>query len=193
MNATDMTGCVNNTIIVRSGRYFDFADPQLDQFEIDDIATALGNTCRFGGHCDFYSVAEHCVLAAGYVQEVMPWNVGLRKHVLLHDAAEAFIGDMTKPLKVMMPEYRAIESRIEKVIELKFGLLSPSYKKDVKRIDLMMLKAEKRQLFPSDQLTWSGFDDIEDIDVQVRCWSPNEAAEEFNTFFRKIERMEERT
>ena len=98
-------GCVRNTIRLRSGIYFDLADPKPEQIEITDIAGALSKICRFGGHCyRFYSVAEHCYHCS-MVAEASPLAL------LLHDAAEAFTGDIVKPLKIMLPEFAAIERR----------------------------------------------------------------------------------
>lgn len=100
-------GCVKNTIRVRSGLYFDLLDPQPDQFTLSDIAGALSKICRFGGQIDyFYSVAEHSVHCFDQADRDGA-SPAVCRLALFHDAAEAFIGDVVKPLKVMLPEYAA--------------------------------------------------------------------------------------
>src|SRR5688572_18527016 len=88
---------VGDWILTATGRSFWPLDPRADEICIDDIAQALAKVCRFGGHCcDFYSVAQHSVLVAHLVERSHPQ---LALHALLHDAAEAYLGDFTQPLK----------------------------------------------------------------------------------------------
>lgn len=123
-----------------SGQRFYPADPQPDAIDIRDIAHALGNICRFGGHCNrFYSVAEHSVLVA----QVLPRE--LRLQGLLHDATEAYCVDVPRPLKVLLGNYAEIEHRIWEVIAKKFDVpveLDPR----VKQADNDVLLAEKAAL-----------------------------------------------
>src|ERR1700734_2059257 len=84
---------VGPSIMLHSGAWFDFAAPHSSRFTIEDIAHGLANICRYSGQCNrFYSVAEHSVL----VSEIA---VGFELEALMHDAAEAFLGDITRPLK----------------------------------------------------------------------------------------------
>ena len=102
-------------IMLAGGTLFDLADPAASEFTITDIAHALGRVCRFAGHTNrFYSVAEHCV----HVARLVP--LPLMRPALLHDASEAFIGDVTRPLKAMLPDYRQIEARVEDAISDRF-------------------------------------------------------------------------
>jgi len=170
-------GCVRNTIRLRSGRYFDLADPKPDQFTLADIAGALSKICRFGGQVGkFYSVAQHSVLCADQAMlDGLPLSV--RRAALMHDAAEAFTGDIVKPLKVMLPEFAEIERRVEYVVNLKYGLLTGPYDWDrVKEIDRAMLMAERRMLFSADQVEWTGERDVRRIELAAECYPP-EAAE----------------
>jgi len=135
-------------ILTHSRRYFDFADLESNTIDIQDIAQGLSNVCRFGGQCPvFYSVAQHSVLVYRILRDVL--NVDdpvILKQGLLHDATEAFLGDMVSPLKRRIPQYKAIEARLNDTIMYAFSLpwqLSAR----VKEADLMALSIEQRELW----------------------------------------------
>ena len=89
----------------------------VEDIDIVDIAHALSNICRFGGHTKrFYSVAQHSIAVSYMVGD------RLALHGLLHDAAEAYIGDMVSPLKKRIPEYRRLDEDITRVICRKFDI-----------------------------------------------------------------------
>lgn len=92
-------------ILLRSGVMHDLLNPAANgDPKIEDIAHALANICRWTGHTSrFYSVAEHCIRAAA----IAPPECKL--HVLMHDATEAYLGDVATPLKLLLPEYSRIE------------------------------------------------------------------------------------
>lgn len=127
-------------ILLASGGYFYFEEPEESHFTIEDIAQALSNTCRFNGHCrQFYSVAQHCVLVSSHLPAALRWQG------LMHDAAEAFIGDVTRPLKRLLPDYVAIEGRIQSAVFKKLGLPS-ELDLHVKIMDLRALLTEQRDV-----------------------------------------------
>lgn len=77
---------------------FDVYDPETWRFDIDVIGKSLSNICRFGGHVNFYSVAEHSVRVSDSLYKA-GGGTRLRLMGLLHDATETYIGDITRPLK----------------------------------------------------------------------------------------------
>ncbi len=183
----DTFGCLNNTIKVSAGHYFDLANPDPSTIEVKSIAAALSKVCRFGGHCPrFYSVAEHCIHATamacseGYSGDALI-------AVLLHDAAEAYIGDMVKPLKMIMPQYGEIEGRIEAAIQAAFGIDFSKWMEVIKRFDRAMLKAEKVTMWPDDTEKWAGFSDIEDRVVTLQFWEPSQAEMQFLAMARTLQ------
>ena len=180
---TSKIGTVGHTIAMGSGKYFDYKDPQPEQLDIKDIAQSLSNICRFNGHCNFYSVAEHSVHCANLAIQRGLSNTAVFA-TLMHDAQEAYTGDMCKPLKNIMPKYAKLEDKIEALVQKHFGV-SPAYKDIVKTFDLQMLKAEKASLFPMDTENWFGFDDILEVDITISCWTPATARARFLQLFNK--------
>lgn len=176
---TDTFGCVGSTIKLRSGRYIDLANPSPDDIDIADIAGALSKICRFGGQCPvFYSVAEHCCRAA-FLAEKRGHPPGVVAAVLMHDAAEAYLGDIVKPLKNLLPEYRVLESRMEAAIRTRFGL--ERHDEIVRDIDRTMLISEKHALFGDDGVRWEGQDGIEIVEIGTWRWGHVFGNEMFNS------------
>ena len=130
---------IGPTILLRSGTYFDFENPKGSAITIHDIANALSHICRFTGHCHtFYSVAEHSVHCSNLVPEKDAYAA------LMHDAAEAVMGDVSRPLKSLLPDYKRIEKRVEEAILAKFGLPA-QLPASVKEADMKMLRIEQRE------------------------------------------------
>lgn len=135
-------------IQTRTGRQFFPLAPDPDEIEIEDIAHSLAFLCRFNGHCrDFYSVAEHCIRVSRLVSpENALWG-------LLHDASEAYLCDLPRPVKYQLPTYREHEDRLQRVIAAKYALGWPE-PADVKRADDALLATEKRDLMGPEPASW---------------------------------------
>lgn len=160
-------------------------DPRPEEIDILDIAAALSKLCRYGGHClQFYSVAEHCVLMTRYARKY-----GFRDQVLLqlllHDASEAYLVDIPRPLKKSLPDYQAAERGMEYAISQRFGLEIPN-DPIVHKFDEAIGLAEREQNLAVPQFTWElDFEASRSLPVTLQFWEPRTALNEFlSEFFR---------
>lgn len=142
-----------NYIETASGLKYHFLDPQQDEITIQDIALSLSNKCRFSGHTRFFSVAEHCVTVAYRLPPE------LRLAGLLHDASEAYLGDIPSPIKAILPDYRRLEVVNEDAIMRKFNI--DIHHPLVKEADRKALYTEAHFLLPSQGKDWSYFQEGE--------------------------------
>ncbi len=173
MSRTSQTGAWIDTV----GGPFWPASPRPDDIKPETIAHALSNLCRFGGHTkQFYSVAQHSVLCA---RQVPIEQIRLRLEVLLHDAAEAFICDLPRPVKDMLPDYRVLELRVDGAVRERFGL--PTMMSDlVRQIDVRMLVTEARQLMRgSSGPWWNEAHWPPPYSLTIEPWTPAQARWEF--------------
>lgn len=163
------------------GKHFDYLNAQTDDVDIEDIATALSNICRFAGHLpEFYSVAQHSVLCSQIVPQEYAFEA------LMHDAAEAYCQDIPAPLKRLLPDYRRIETLVDDLIRSKFGL--PLHQSDlVKYADLIMLATERRDLEIDDGTPWLILEGIPASDlIQVVPLRPGQAYGLFMNRFNEL-------
>lgn len=175
MNSTVGIGCIQTG----SGGYVNLLDPDPDTIQLSDIAAGLSKLCRFSGQCrQFYSVAQHSCLCAYYAPPELAW------HALMHDAAEAYIGDMARPLKQLMPEYKRIEQRLESVIFEKYNVRVCD---EVKRLDLQALATERRDLMPATDERWAVLDGVEPWNDTILGWSPESAERYFSAWIQSWE------
>ena len=139
-----------------------FMDPKPENFCIEDIAHALSNICRFNGHCDkFYSVAVHSI----FVSDMLPREISL--HGLLHDAPEAYVTDIPRPLKKLINWsmeglLKKIEYDIHHCINRAFNLrdLSPHEVKQIMIADNTALWIEAHILKPNSNFDEWAFGEI---------------------------------
>lgn len=154
--------------------------PDQEAIRLEDIAHALSNICRFGGHTKrFYSVAQHSCL----VSYLAPAQ--LRFAALMHDAAEAYLGDVIKPLKHILnsidgPCYRVLEERFEHAIAKRFGIDAGLFKQ-VKPYDMQAVEIEHGYFFLDNN---HPFERI--FNSEEPCWTPSVAKEVFLSTFREL-------
>lgn len=160
-----------------TGKKFWPLDPQPSEVDIRDIAHALSLQCRYAGHCRaFYSVAEHSIHVSNhlleYGKDVALWG-------LLHDAAEAYVVDVPRPLKRFLPGYAQAEQRVMDAICVRYGLPAqiPAV---VKAVDNRILADEKRQNMAD--LDWD-YVPGPAIGVTLQFMSPAHAEAEFLRHF----------
>jgi 5'-nucleotidase len=161
-------------ILTSSGGRFYFNRPGQEPILPEDIAQPLSKLCRFTGHTrQFYSVAQHSV----HVARLVPERFAL--HALLHDASEAFLGDVSSPLKELLGEsYRGLERATSAAIYKRFDLpleLPP----EVKHADMVAMATEKRDLMFPDPDPWPCLDGIEADPLPILALSPPIAARMF--------------
>lgn len=141
-------------ITTHSGRQFSFTNPHPSTVLIEDIAHALSHINRFTGHTKYaYPVAPHCVAVSRYL-ELTGEPVIVQFAGLMHDAHEAYFGDISAPLKAFLG-ISALEDRIQAVVAEAFGLsIAQMHDRRVKLADLTALAVEVDHLMPKDPIEW---------------------------------------
>jgi len=161
----------HGSIITYTGRLFWPLDPRLEDINVLDICHALSNQCRFTGHTRFfYSVAEHSCR----VHDILPPHLKLTG--LLHDAAEAYLMDLARPVKETeeMSLFRDAEDRIMYHIAIKFGLSLP-FDKAIKDADYTLLVTEYRDLMEKNSKREYDFNGYMPLESHIRPWTPAQA------------------
>lgn len=156
-------------------------DPKAEDIEILDIAIGLSRICRFASQTrDFYSVAQHCVIAS----HLVPGPDAL--WALLHDAQEAYICDLPKPLKQLFPKYEEAEMRLTLAVMEKFEL-PRKIPDSVIEIDRFLLVTEAAQLMDHHPDQWHLSLGIEpDMDLMIDPYGPDMAFREFMQRFDRL-------
>lgn len=177
----------------RSGRRFDLLNPRAEDVCIEDVAFALARINRFTGHCEPYSVAEHSVRCAMVLRR-QGHDERIQLAGLLHDAHEAYVGDVSRPLAVAMSElakrdglwrshFKCVASEVENACRLALGWqpLSTDEYRIVKAADLTMLATEARDLL-GDPKDWFGLPAPCPVRI-TEPWPPRVAEEMFRAWY----------
>lgn len=164
---------MSSFVQTQTGVPFFPAAPLASDIHIEDIAHSLSMQCRYNGHTDrFYSVAEHCFILS---HTVSPENA---QWALLHDAGEAYIGDMVYPLKQVIPEFTHIEATIMEAVCVKFGLVF-NQPDQVTDHDRRIVIDERRSLMSNTRTPWPALEGYDPLGVRVIGWTPHKAKVEF--------------
>ena len=156
-------------------------DPLPEEIDIRDIAGALSKMCRYGGHClRFYSVAEHCVLLSRKIDE--PHKLA----ALMHDASEAYLVDIPRPIKPFLQNYAEIEDNLMQAIALKFGFQWPMADA-IRDIDTRVLADERNQAMAPPPRDWGVG---EPIGITLEFWSPERAESEYLAQFMRLSKYD---
>ena len=164
-----------------TGRKFWPLDARPEEVDIIDIAHALSCMCRFNGHVtEFYSVAQHSVMVSHLVpeQDAM-WG-------LLHDASEAYIADIVRPINSSLTNYAEIEENLMKVIAEAFNLPWPM-PPSVKVADSVALKTEQRDLKPHSSKWCPHTDGVKPLPTRIRAFDQRTAERLFLNRFHQLE------
>lgn len=165
-----------------TGHQYPLLHPSPSDILIEDIAHALSNVCRFSGHCrKFYSVAQHSFLCSLMVPTEFAMDA------LLHDASEAYLGDLSRPLKYSdyLVGYRRIEMLTEEAIAEKFCLEIPR-PTCIKTVDNKMLVTERRDLVGITEAGWEMDIVATPYTFRIDAWPPEKAEKEFLWRFGKL-------
>ena len=163
-----------------TGRVFWPMDPEPEDVYIEDIAQGLSLQCRFNGQVRvFYSVAQHSII----VMENLPRE--LQPFGLMHDAGEAYIGDMIRPLKISMPEFKAVEKLVDQAIAIKYGLVwDEDIEHVVKGADNIALMTERRDLLAPPPVPWTKR--AEPMKAKIKPWTAHDARDRFLKEFLRL-------
>jgi 5'-deoxynucleotidase YfbR-like HD superfamily hydrolase len=162
------------------GHRFEFHNPKARMVDVGDIAHALSLQCRFNGHVrEFYSVAQHCVHVSG----MLPDHLALVG--LLHDASEAYLGDLITPVKAMVPQFKVLEMKVEQAVADRFGFDSDLLDHPlVKHADHVMLATEASQLLDCPPRGWDLH--VAPANFTLAPLGPAEAKKLFLTRFQEL-------
>jgi len=178
-NEIDRTVIDGPRVRLLSGNYFDFSCPEQSTFTITDIATALSRIPRFNGQTPrHYSVAQHSV----HVSRIVPKEHALAG--LMHDASEAFMGDLAAPLKSLLPDYCDLEHRVQRAIFDRFNIAWPM-PDSIKRADLVMLRTEQRDVLDSDDI-WAPTQSVQPLAWRLPEWGQTHALMKFVQRFKEL-------
>lgn len=159
-------------------KYFPIA-PSAEDVDIVDISHSLSMQCRYAGHCKmFYSVAEHSVL----VSYLVPPEHALT--ALMHDATEAYLVDVPRPVKRQLPNYKEIEQLNWLAVAARFDLPT-EIPQCVHDADTNILYAERNALMTVPPAPWAN-EDVVPPDVEIQGWLPAEACRRFTQRYQQL-------
>jgi len=182
-----MNGIATPTIGTVSGKEISYLNPDPMSIDIQDIAVGLSNVCRFAGQLEtHYSVAQHsCAVASKVWCETTDPQKAMQG--LLHDASEAYTGDVPTPLKrAVGTAFCEIETRLQSVIYEKYGVPVEMFP-EVHEADKRWLITE-RNTFQPRHFEWGAYRDILPYgELDLKAWKPKRARKNFIAWFEYFE------
>ena len=168
-----------------TGKKLVIEDLKPEMIDIKSIAYGLAKECRFGGQIEgFYSVARHSLILREALRGYLPRTDWI--YVLLHDAAEAYLRDMLKPIKLCLPDYNRLEAKMMEVILQRFNLPGP-FPGIIKQFDTRIVLDEAKALFNSAPIWTQDFEDhgISPLGVKIEEYPWRADLQEFLTTFHR--------
>jgi hypothetical protein len=180
---SDQTTVSNSWIETYTGKKFYPFYPNAEDIDIQDIAHSLSMQCRFNGHTRyFYSVAEHSFLIANYLE-----NQGASHQLclagLLHDAAEAYLGDVVRPVKQLVPALVEAENHLQATIYQKYGITVENLAL-IDLLDTRILRDEHEQVMNINNNEWAT-DRYQRLGVQIVGYRSKYVEELFLSCFKR--------
>lgn len=169
------------SILTATGEYFDFTRPEAFSWNPEVLAAGL-RAARFTAQTrtpGTYTIAQHSVLASHAVSPAFQFEA------LMHDAHEGLVGDIATPLKILLPDYRAVEDRCELAMRRHFHL-PDKMSREVKHVDLVMLATEKRDIMPNPDDVWDMLADVAPLKKTIKVWREERARAAFLARFHKL-------
>ena len=164
-----------------TGQHINFQDASSNTFLIEDIAASLSKQCRYNGHSiKFYSVAEHSVHVSHLVEHATR-SKHEALHALLHDASEAYLGDITSPLKKILPDYKALEREFEIAIGKSFKT-GTEITTLISEYDQHLAEKEMNELMNTVYFV----ENLTNRIITIHCWEPEYAELQFLKRFYKL-------
>lgn len=178
----------NGQIRTYTGKKLNLLSPSIEMIDIRDIAKGLAYKPHYSGFSPkFFSIAEHSLAVEQMITEIDQENYQARLEALLHDASEAYTGDMIKPLKNLLPNFVIIEKKIQAVINSNYGITPGTYGIDIKPFDNRIQEIEAMAFFThKSDLTM--FNKML-IEKYIKYLTPDEA---FETYQKKIKYLLEK-
>lgn len=175
-------------ITTHSGTRFSLLKARAEHVLLEDIAHSLSMQCRYNGHTPrFYSVAEHSVLVAEWVER-RTRNKQLALEALMHDASKAYLCSVPPPFKPLLTNYRELEVRVEKLVARRFNLAYP-WHEYAKEADKRIVLNEYAELFEPTQgpCDWEPFRGVEPLDeCFLVLFDPTDARDAFLHTFNRL-------
>lgn len=161
------------TILLRSGRYFDFTAPESSEFDIYDIAHALANLCCHTGQCrEFYSFAQRSVM----VSHLVPKEMALQG--LMHHAAKAFVGNVDPEVEPLLPSHQFLTARVQAAVSRRFGLPAMA-EAEIAHADRVMRATEARDLMNTRGEARANLKDVRPLATHIYPAAPSLAESMF--------------